>query len=443
MPKKKRKSRLWRRVFMILLLALTLASFSRWSLQNIRPEYPAVPISVDVVVVGSGLAGSVAALSAAEAGADVLLIDLSKPEEAGFPAFSTSFWAAGSTYQEELGIEYSPSAMAAEIYARGREAGNPGQIRELAEASAASLDWLEKRTGVLFSSLADPQLRPGLHLPAFGDAALFVAPSLAKELPKLAAYSSVLRPEKLLLDGGRITGILLRDEEGVLLTVYSRAVILADGGVGGDVGLLFTYTGRTGVVPRPEGGHGGTGIRLALLAGAISESLERAALLPVFLPSGRRLRIAAYPEARYLDSNGNELLLGADAAALSRAGGTTFLVLGAGHGEAGGNFTAYDGIDELAVRLGLPAERLAETLAALDAPYMVAEVGLIALTPGGLATDEKFRVLGPDGPLEGLFAAGEIAAGLHGDDIIPELFFTADTVGPLLAGREAARLALR
>jgi fumarate reductase flavoprotein subunit len=82
-------------------------------------------------------------------------------------------------------------------------------------------------------------------------------------------------------------------------------------------------------------------------------------------------------------------------------------------------------------------------LEGIAAPYSYAIVGVVALTPGGLATDSRFRVLGPDGPIEGLFAAGETAAGLHGERVIVDLFFTADTAGPRLAGQEAAQLARR
>jgi fumarate reductase flavoprotein subunit len=446
MPKKKRKSRAWRKFFLAVLLVLTLTAIGRWSLQQERPEYPPLTRSVDVVVIGSGLAGSVAALSSAEAGADVYFVDLSGANSSGFPAFSPFFWAAGTPYQEEAELEYSPARMAQDIFTRGNEGGNLEQITALSEASAASMAWLESKTGMLFSRLPEPEGLPGLHLPSGGLAERLVLPALAKSLAtQLAAYSDQLQPQKLLLAGGRVVGVVFFDGEGDEHTVLCRAVVLADGGIGGNTELLLAYTGQTGVTPRPEGGHSGTGIRLALEAGAIAEELERAPLLPVFLPEGRRFNLSGYPEALYLDSEGNELLpADTDMGSLiSREGGIIFVIFGAEQEGIRDNFSLSADIQDLSAAIGVPAWKLQERLEGFAAPYSYAIVGVVALTPGGLATDSGFRVLGPDGPIEGLFAAGETAAGLHGGRVIADLFFTADTAGSFLAGRGAARLADR
>ena len=41
-------------------------------------------------------------------------------------------------------------------------------------------------------------------------------------------------------------------------------------------------------------------------------------------------------------------------------------------------------------------------------------VGAIAYTFGGIATDAEARVLGDNGPIRGLYAAGEITGHFHG-----------------------------
>jgi len=111
-----------------------------------------------------------------------------------------------------------------------------------------------------------------------------------------------------------------------------------------------------------------------------------------------------------------------------------------------------DSIRELAVQLGIPAAPLAETVAAYNAactgdasrfdatrmdglasapellprksnwarplaraPFLAWPlVGAIAYTFGGIATDADARVLGRDGPIGGLYAAGEITGHFHG-----------------------------
>ena len=52
----------------------------------------------------------------------------------------------------------------------------------------------------------------------------------------------------------------------------------------------------------------------------------------------------------------------------------------------------------------------------LDRPPYLAYplIGAIAYTFGGVATDDQARVLGERGPIQGLFAAGEITGHFHG-----------------------------
>ena len=55
------------------------------------------------------------------------------------------------------------------------------------------------------------------------------------------------------------------------------------------------------------------------------------------------------------------------------------------------------------------------TLAAFSALLLAWPLaGAIAYTFGGLATDTDARVLGADGPIPGLYAAGEITGHFHG-----------------------------
>lgn len=130
-------------------------------------------------------------------------------------------------------------------------------------------------------------------------------------------------------------------------------------------------------------------------------------------------------------------------------------------------------IDELAHRLDLPADRLAETIARFNAacrpgPFHpterdgLATVGLdppksnwarpirtppfeaYPLRPGvtftylGLAVDERARVQGPNGPFDGVYAAGEIMAGsILGEGYLAGFGMTIGTVFGRIAGGEA------
>ena len=135
-----------------------------------------------------------------------------------------------------------------------------------------------------------------------------------------------------------------------------------------------------------------------------------------------------------------------------------------------------DSISELALQLGIPTAALAATIAAYNAacsgdsalfdesrkdglstaaglfppksnwarplvraPFLAWPlVGAIAYTFGGIATDADARVLGADGPIRGLFAAGEITGHFHGSAPNAVAMLRALVFGRI-AGRNAIR----
>jgi fumarate reductase flavoprotein subunit len=137
------------------------------------------------------------------------------------------------------------------------------------------------------------------------------------------------------------------------------------------------------------------------------------------------------------------------------------------HAEAGGAVIEADSIGELAARLKLPADALAETFAAverlkqgdgtdgfgrvfagvapLSPPFKAARVtGALFHTQGGLAVDRHARVLGGDGrALPNLFAAGGAAAGVSGSQASGYLsgngLLTATVLGRI-AGTSGAKI---
>ena len=136
-----------------------------------------------------------------------------------------------------------------------------------------------------------------------------------------------------------------------------------------------------------------------------------------------------------------------------------------------------DSIADLALQLGIPAAALGATVAAYNAactgdsarfdetrkdglasvpglsppksnwarpidraPFLAWPlVGAIAYTFGGIATDTEARVLGADGPIHGLYAAGEITGHFHGSAPNAVAMLRALVFGRI-AGRNAASL---
>ena len=90
------------------------------------------PESADVVVVGAGLAGLVAAAEAADAGASVIVLD----QEPGASLGGQAFWSLGGLFlvdspeQRRLGIKDSPRARPGRLVRVGRLRPPRGSLAE-------------------------------------------------------------------------------------------------------------------------------------------------------------------------------------------------------------------------------------------------------------------------------------------------------------------------
>ena len=104
---------------------------------------------------------------------------------------------------------------------------------------------------------------------------------------------------------------------------------------------------------------------------------------------------------------------------------------------------AVDDLTNLATGLGVDEETLEVAVTGISPPYYVAVLGLKSISTGGLRVDEQYRVLGADGEITGLFVAGELATGLHGNSAIFDLVFSELITSARLSGKAAAELARR
>ena len=114
-------------------LCSTLPSIAFAQVQKLASEY-------DAIVIGSGFAGLAAAISAAENGAKVAVLE--KMQVAGGNSSSSGGMMAipGSSVQKEQGIEDSPAQLAADMKRIGLGLGDPEHIKVVTELAAPTFE---------------------------------------------------------------------------------------------------------------------------------------------------------------------------------------------------------------------------------------------------------------------------------------------------------------
>lgn len=112
-------------------------------------------IEIDVLVVGAGGCGLVAALAAAETGVDVLVVEKGKSAGGNTARSQAMVPAAGTLAQLAAGISDTPEMMLADILKKNQHGSHPELTRHIAQQSAFFIDWLHRRTGIELELVTD------------------------------------------------------------------------------------------------------------------------------------------------------------------------------------------------------------------------------------------------------------------------------------------------
>ncbi len=446
--------------FFSVLLLLTI--FTVFVLQLIfqapPKDFSDAPQSGDVAVLGGGTTAILTALEASGRGAEVYLFPMG--QELGGDAaqlVQEGLAAAGTSPQEERGLEMTPQMLRARMEARGQGLNVPALLNAFAEMAPRMPDEAARAGGIEFDQIPFPEEHPYLHLPSSPRES---ARAFKEYMLETLQQSPVFLREKavegiLLSPRGEVEALLLKDEGGEEKTLYVRAVVLAAGGYSAALDHWHDFaTGEESVPLRPE--QTGRGLLLAEALGAevIQEGYysrrpivcplngnEAAGLLEkcaAFFPGWLRQTQAHvfHEEGAFqplTDLADEEELL----RLLDSSGGEAFLVGGASMQAAQpgpeGLWREYRSPERLLEGLGgreaggLPAD--------LEGPYFAASLRVgVDYTMGGLPVTPRGEVQAGDDILEGLYAAGEIAGGLHGAARLPgtplsEALFFARVVG--------------
>jgi tricarballylate dehydrogenase len=251
-----------------------------------------LPGQSDVVVVGCGIAGLAAAVSALQSGARVTILERAPQEERGGQTrYTEAYFRMKSEHEvtDDFEAMFATNAggyldpalvhLTSEPHERwprivkSMSFADPDIIGAFAQAAGPTVQWL-KSFGVRFDFLPTQFLtrsQPRL-LPIGGGLALVEA--LAGEAEKLGAefVYETAATQLIVDDRGAIAGVRAVGPDAAPAEFRARAVVLGCGGFEGNPEMLTRYMGPRSIYLRPicRGGHynKGEGIRMALEIGA-------------------------------------------------------------------------------------------------------------------------------------------------------------------------------
>jgi 3-oxo-5alpha-steroid 4-dehydrogenase len=443
----------------------------------------------DVVVVGFGCAGACAAIEAAEAGAEVLVLERSGGG-GGTSALSGGlvYMGGGTPVQEASGYHDTVEGMFTFLMAACGPAPDEAKVRVFCEESVAHFHWLE-RHGVPFkrSFYPEPSMEPPTddclvfsggedaypfdaltppvpraHKPQHPNAAggFLMQKLVAAAERSGAAVLCGARADTLVVErDGRVAGVVVRHDGGEQLIRARRGVVLSAGGfiqnadmIRRHSPLLHQCSFRLGVE-----GDDGRAIRMAMGAGADVTRMHAGEVAIPITPPRRLVRgILVTPAGqRFINEDAYYGRVGQEG--LFRHGGRMFLILDTAIYERNlAGFEAHyveETIADLERVSGMPDGALQQTVALynrhaaeqhdplfhkharflqpLDRPPYAAidcstdKVLWASFTLGGLRTTPTSEVLTPDGAI----LPGLYAAGRTTNGIAAEGYVSGISLG--------------
>lgn len=419
--------------------------------------------SYDVIVVGSGGAGMSAAISAKEAGAEVVIFE-KMPVVGGNTSKSSAGMNASETkFQKEEGIEDSNDKFFEESLKGGKETNDQELLRYFVDNSASAIDWLDSM-GITLSNLTTTggMSEKRTHRPADGSAVGgYLVEGLYANVTELGIPTFVNADVKDITDAdGAVTGVVV-NIAGEDKTISSKAVVLATGGFGANMDMVTKFKPElNGYVTTNQEGSTGDGVSLGESEGAATVDMDKIQIHPTveqttsYLISeairGEGAILVSQEGSRFfnemetrdkvsaaineLDPNHAYVIF--DEALTTRAKATAQYI-------EKGLAVKAETIEELAKAIDVPEDTLKATLdtwnqsvadnndaafgreTGMDndlsqAPYYAIKIAPgIHHTMGGLKINTNTEVLKEDGSaIPGLYAAGEVTGGVHGSNRI-------------------------
>lgn len=443
----------------------------------------------DIVVIGAGGAGMAAAVTAHDLGSKVIILE-KMPFVGGNTIRATGGINAAETPQQAaLKITDSIETMYKDTMKGGHNKNNPDLVRTLVNNSSDAVQWLIKLGG----NFSDVGFMGGAankrcHRPTGGAA---VGGEVVKTLNSAVEARKIdLRTENTVIDilqnpkTGAVTGVKVKDDEGKVYTIKSKAVVNAAGGFGGNNDIVSK------IIPRLKGfattnhpGATGDGMLLSEKVGSAFVDLPEIQTHPTVVETTGVMVTEAVRGngAVLINMNGKRFFDelntrdAVSAAILAQPTSHAYIFFDdsvrkslkaiEGYVKKPGMVIQGATLDEIAGKMKVPADALKATMAQyakdqaagkdsccgrtkMERPLNEGGYYAISVTPavhhtmGGVKINTKAEVLSFRGKvIPGYYAAGEVTGGVHGGNRLGGNAQADIIVYGRIAGEQAAQYA--
>lgn len=217
----------------------------------VEKEAEDVEKTVDVVIAGAGGAGMTAAITAAQNGKSVVILEKASMVGGNSSYATGGMNAAGTHYQAEQDITDDADTFYADTMAGGHDINDPELVRTLADNSAAAIDWLDSIGAPLVDvGKAGGATNARQHRPTetgeFGGKVISVGTFLVEHLSATCEELGVeiitdAKVDEVLMDGGKAVGLHAVTTDGANITVHADNVVITSGGFGSNPELITKY----------------------------------------------------------------------------------------------------------------------------------------------------------------------------------------------------------
>ncbi|CAJ1197490.1 flavocytochrome c [Companilactobacillus nantensis] len=418
----------------------------------------------DVIIIGSGGTGLTSAIQAYELGLSPVILEKMDKIGGNTTRASSGMNAAETSVQLDHKIVDSFEDFYNETYLGGGKQNNTELLKFFTEHGALAIDWLAQH-GI---ELDDLTITGGMktmrtHRPS---SLAPIGGYLVTELLKWVAKDEIplfdnIKVTDLLTENGQITGVKAEIDQEV--TIKADAVVLATGGFGAGKDLLAEYrSDLLSLRTTNQPGATGDGLKLAQKVGAKLVDMDQIQVHPTVqqdTPHAFLIGEAVRGEGAILVDNAgqrfvNELDTRKNVTkAIDDLGGTgAYLIFDRDIRNRVKAIEFYDHVGlvkagqtlaELATEINVDPKVLEQTVSdwdqavktqsdtvfgrttgmernISDAPFYAIHIApAVHYTMGGVAINHQTQVLNESGQvIKGLFAAGEVAGGLHGNNRI-------------------------